>query len=623
MRSLQAFSLIFLVLVLFISNSFADTWYINPEGTGDAATIQAGIDLAAAGDTVLLANGTYTTTSYLGIDFLGKAIVVRSQSNDPESCILDCAEQTRGFYFHSYEGSGSVLEGVKVTNGVATSKFPDNLGGGVYCFQSSPTIRNCIFSNCLAYEGGGLSCWVGGFPTVSDCIFSGNSAVSGGAVSAGSLTLTNCTFADNSADLGGAIRGGNFTLINCTFVRNEASSQGGAVWIGASNNFVISNSIIAFSLNGGAVYGDESSSATLSCCDIYGNAGGDWTGLIAGQLGINGNINLNPRFCPDGSPDAPYTLREDSPCSADNHPTCSLIGAWSVGCGKEGVCSVEPGALHFGSVRLDEYVDKTFIIRNIMGDPITGDVSESCDHFSIQSGQGNFTLAEDESLEVVVRFEPTERGSFNCLVTTTNGSCGDVPCSGYGGQSVPVTVQAYESKYVGDHVEVTWTLHENDPSITFEVSRKETKDEHYITLSQPEISQQGLEYNFKDRSAEHGQTYTYRIGIIDRDGFIVSFTTTIMTPAMLLALQQNYPNPFNPSTTISYSLPDKIHAQLAVYNLDGKLVRMLVDEDLDEGYKQTTWDGKNSHGNAVASGVYFCRLIAGDKMLTRKMVVIR
>ena len=71
--------------------------------------------------------------------------------------------------------------------------------------------------------------------------------------------------------------------------------------------------------------------ASLSCCDIYGNAGGDWVGAIAEQLGINGNICLDPLFCDPTALD--LTLHADSPCAAENNPECGLIGAWPEGCG--------------------------------------------------------------------------------------------------------------------------------------------------------------------------------------------------------------------------------------------------------------------------------------------------
>jgi hypothetical protein len=71
----------------------------------------------------------------------------------------------------------------------------------------------------------------------------------------------------------------------------------------------------------------------LSCCDIYGNPGGDWVSCVADQIGENGNICLDPQFCSD-SPggDENWSIQSDSPC-APEQSGCGLIGAWDVGCG--------------------------------------------------------------------------------------------------------------------------------------------------------------------------------------------------------------------------------------------------------------------------------------------------
>jgi hypothetical protein len=90
-----------------------------------------------------------------------------------------------------------------------------------------------------------------------------------------------------------------------------------------------------------------------------------------------------------------------------------------------------------------------------------------------------------------------------------------------------------------------------------------------------------------------------------------------------LALNQNHPNPFNPSTTISFHLPEESHVTLSVFNAEGRRIRTLVDGVLRGGYRQSMWDGADSRGNPVASGVYFYSLKAGGKILTKKMVLVR
>ena len=70
-------------------------------------------------------------------------------------------------------------------------------------------------------------------------------------------------------------------------------------------------------------------------------------------------------------------------------------------------------------------------------------------------------------------------------------------------------------------------------------------------------------------------------------------------------------------------LPKRTQTRLSIYNIEGKLVNSLVDETLDEGFKEVVWNGNDAHGNPVSSGVYFYRLTAGKRTLTKKMVLLK
>ncbi|MEA2062470.1 MAG: T9SS type A sorting domain-containing protein, partial [Gemmatimonadota bacterium] len=89
--------------------------------------------------------------------------------------------------------------------------------------------------------------------------------------------------------------------------------------------------------------------------------------------------------------------------------------------------------------------------------------------------------------------------------------------------------------------------------------------------------------------------------------------------------KQNFPNPFNPSTTIAYDIPDgkTVMVSLQVFNLRGQLLRTLVDEEKEAGTYQIQWDGKDSRGGPVSSGIYFYRIRAGDFARVRKMVILK
>ena len=88
-------------------------------------------------------------------------------------------------------------------------------------------------------------------------------------------------------------------------------------------------------------------------------------------------------------------------------------------------------------------------------------------------------------------------------------------------------------------------------------------------------------------------------------------------------LNQNMPNPFNPSTVIGYQLPEAGLVRLAIYNLLGQEVRVLVNETKEAGSFTATWDGADSMGRRVASGVYLYRIRAGAFSASRRMLLLK
>jgi beta-glucosidase len=89
------------------------------------------------------------------------------------------------------------------------------------------------------------------------------------------------------------------------------------------------------------------------------------------------------------------------------------------------------------------------------------------------------------------------------------------------------------------------------------------------------------------------------------------------------ALLPNFPNPFNPTTTIEFRLDQAAGIKLAIYALNGSLIRSLINEHRPAGTHALTWDGKNDNGNAVASGIYLLRLSGGNHQVQRKIMLIR
>ncbi len=183
------------------------------------ATIQAAVSAASNGDTVLIADGTYTGPGNVDIDFGGKNITVTSQ-HGAASTIIDCGGSAstnhRGFYLHSGETS-AVISGLTIQHGYEGNNINSSgvvsTGGGLYISGSRVSVQNCVIKNNTASGyggGGGLENVSGGNTTLTNCVFTGNTAASyGGGIENGyqgsSVTLTNCTVTGNTAYNGSGI----------------------------------------------------------------------------------------------------------------------------------------------------------------------------------------------------------------------------------------------------------------------------------------------------------------------------------------------------------------------------------------------------------------------------------
>lgn len=88
-------------------------------------------------------------------------------------------------------------------------------------------------------------------------------------------------------------------------------------------------------------------------------------------------------------------------------------------------------------------------------------------------------------------------------------------------------------------------------------------------------------------------------------------------------LHQNYPNPFNPNTTIQFELPETGQVKLKVTNILGHEIRTLIDGHRTAGSYTVIWDGKDDQGNRVPSGIYLYLLQTENKVITKKMLIMK
>lgn len=126
----------------------------------------------------------------------------------------------------------------------------------------------------------------------------------------------------------------------------------------------------------------------------------------------------------------------------------------------------------------------------------------------------------------------------------------------------------------------------------------------------PSESSFELSLTLKDRA---GQTWGFK-----------ALAQVIEVPSQF-ELFQNTPNPFNPATTIRYAVASEtaVRTRLVLFNSLGQAVRTLVDAAQKAGFYSVVWDGRDDSGREVASGIYLCRLVCGDFVKLRKVLLLR
>lgn len=291
----------------------------------DQPTIQSGIDAAENGDTILVANGVYKGDGNVNIDFNGKLITVKSE-NGPEATVIDCeaTPNTRGFIFQNGETNGTILDGFTIKGG------SHDFGGGIYCNNASPTIKNCVIvwnraakNDHSTGDGGGIYCY-NSDAKIIDSTISHNRAEStyGGGVyfdgdrtieidgvfvvlreTSCKPTLLNCTISDNTGSgvhiqsdahpeikaskiLHNSRRGivcgffsrGDTFITNCEIAQNT----GGGVECSEYSILKIHNSIIRQNTarEGDGIYCSPSAIIEVSNCIIAQNVATRWGGGI-------------------------------------------------------------------------------------------------------------------------------------------------------------------------------------------------------------------------------------------------------------------------------------------------------------------------------------------------------
>jgi hypothetical protein len=187
---------------------------------------------------------------------------------------------------------------------------------------------------------------------------------------------------------------------------------------------------------------------------------------------------------------------------------------------------------------------------------------------------------------------------------------------------IPVELTSFTANVSGNDVTLKWTTatETNNSGFTIERSQSESGWQEIGFVPGFGTTTELRSYSYSDAGLSPG-IYFYRIKQIDYNGtfeyYELSSSVEVTTPEVF-DLAQNYPNPFNPATKIDYSIADVTNVELVIFNSIGEEVAVMVNEVQQPGRYTVNFDAAS-----LSSGVYFYKLVAGDFVSIKKMILIK
>jgi hypothetical protein len=196
----------------------------------------------------------------------------------------------------------------------------------------------------------------------------------------------------------------------------------------------------------------------------------------------------------------------------------------------------------------------------------------------------------------------------------------DIFLAKFGNFTVPVLITNFEATVRGNTVDITWDVSADETLERFTLYRRNRGDSEVSLATGHPVTTR----SYTDVSVVPGETYEYELMIETETGEVYrSPISTVTVDAAINALDQNQPNPFNPSTTISYTLGERTSVAVGIYDSAGLLVVRLEQGEREAGRHRLDWDGRDSAGRSVASGVYFYQLEGVSGVAARKMLLLK
>jgi hypothetical protein len=319
------------------------TWHIYADGSGDFPTIAAAVAAASTNDSILVHAGTYNEHDI----YVTKRLYIVGVAG-AASTVIDAQTSGRCLLFSS-PTSQILIKGFTMRHGTAAfDPVYNGYGGAIFARHlANVKISDCVFENNMANLGGAILARDSSTVSVRRCAFADNEAHTdnfpgaGGAVYVSgvnppnymlTVVIDSCLFVHNTAESDGGAVYLNFCdlwLMNSTLHENYAAAGRGTIAL-SNAGIALERSIVSSSNCYGIVGWYGLLTSVYSCNDFYGNAGGNYGGLISDQTGSNNNISANPLYC---NPPGDLQISTISPCTAANSGCGQTIGRYGPACG--------------------------------------------------------------------------------------------------------------------------------------------------------------------------------------------------------------------------------------------------------------------------------------------------
>ena len=490
-----------------------------------------------------------------------------------ENTIIDIEatqdKQARGFIVQE-------VINVKIANFTITGGSAEDAGcqggGGILLTNNDDAVYNA---------NGSWAPYAPSTPVLENLYLTGNHAYNGGGIGVFRIigpTMENIIVEENSSySFGGGVfhHAGVTTISNAKITNNNALTEHGggiAVFVGGTvlNNVEISHNTAEFLGGGAAIYESEVDlfNTTFSNNIDHANNSAIWS--------MNSTVGLVNSIVWDNQPN-------------------QLEGAYTIT-----YSNIPSNTQIFGDGEGNINTDPLFV------DPGNGDFTLSDGSPCIDAGTADIDGDGEEDITDYIGSSP-DMGAYETTIDAPTG----------------FTIYPVET-----YVVLTWDSVTDDDFEYFILERSTN-----IEFTEDINSEALITNYFEDDGLEFDTEYFYRLYYVSGEdnseySDILSVTLDWMSVEgdqlpKTYALHQNYPNPFNPITTLRYGLPEDAMVNITIYDMMGRVVSNLVNNQQYGGYKSVKWNATNNQGEPVSAGVYLYKIQAGDFVDTRKMILLK